>query len=563
MSRQPAVSCADTDLLRFSFATGSILLVFVGTIQLTSAVLFSLGQPLSWIPFGAACAGAVSYGGWISGRSCRNRTEQAGFFALLLLAAVSVWCACVFVSRPVYDLSFDGQAYHQEAIIQLKEGWNPYTETVWIPDPSLRLWVNHYPKAAWINAAALYVVTNRLEDSKAFNALLMVVSFCLSVAALGSLTGLSRYQALLLALLAALNPVSICQVLSFYVDGQMASLLIIFAALSYLWLVGADRIALLLLAMTLVMLINVKFTGLVYGVVLGVGVAICAAKVMTRPLVATTLRAIATAVLAGVLFVGYNPYVTNTINNGHIFYPLNGEIGTRVAIANRPASFQPLNRFGALFRSLFSESRHAPEWSRLKIPFTITTGEVAPFHMPDVRVGGFGPLFGGAMISSAAILAAASRRRPRTVYAAGGTILGILLSACLNSEAWWARYVPQIWLIPIVALVAGFSAAGNRWLSYASYGVVAALFVNILVIATPYVVYQTRTSRALHQQLAELAARRSPVPISFEYFLSNRVRLREAGVDYKEVGRARCVDSVNLVSSTTRICLAMSDDRPR
>lgn len=537
----------------FSFAVGSTLLVFTCALPMVGALFFGLGFPLSGMPLAAAACLATIYGWWISGRG-RDPVQRVRLFALSMLAAVAICCACVYGGRAFYDVSFDGQAYHQEAIIRLKEGWNPYTEATRFPDDSTLLWVNHYPKAAWINAAVLYRVTNRLESGKAFNLLLVIASFCLALAALDRVAAFAGYKAVVVALLASLNPVSLCQALSFYVDGQIASLIVSLAALAYLWLMWLDRAALVLLVPTIVMIINVKFTGLVYGVVLGAGVALVAAKVMPRALAVRTSWAIAAAALAGVLLVGYNPYVTNVIGHGHPLYPLDGEIGTRVFRADRPAKFQPLDRFRKLFNSVFSESRQPPEPSHLKLPLSVTRAEISAFHLADVRVGGFGPLFGGAVIAGAAVLAGAWPRHRRKAYAAAGIVFWILLSACINPEAWWARLAPQIWLIPVVALILGFTLVESRPLSFCSYGLAAILLADIVLVATPYVRHQTRMTRDLQRQLAELAARPAPALINFEYFLSNRVRLREAGVDYREIDGTQCVDAVTLVSSTTRIC---------
>lgn len=551
--RMPAPA-ANGCLALYSFSAGSMLLVFAVSILLVASASFALGFPLSRVPLLAATGVSIVYAWSRSAQYARRRAQQARFFGVLMITVGALCGACLFASGAFYDLSFDGQAYHQEAIIQLKEGWNPYAAPTLFPDASVLMWVNHYPKGPWINAAALYAVTNRIEYSKVFNLLFIIASFWLAVAALAHVPGLPHKKAIVLALLVCLNPVSVSQVLSFYVDGQMASLQAILASLAYLWLVRADRLVLLLFVIALVLTIDVKFTGLVYAFLVSAGVVVWSSMFATRAMTAMALYASMAAILVGVLVVGYNPYVTNVTNHGHIFYPLNAGKAAAMAAGQMPANFRPLNRFDKMFHSLFSESQHTLDVSRFKAPFTVHRSELAAFRMPDVRVGGFGPLFGGALILAALILVRAWPRQPRQAYAAASILFWILLSAGINPEAWWARWAPQLWLLPAIALVVGFCAPANWLASYASYGLAGILIANIVLTAGPYLDFQRQISGQLRQQLEQLASRQDPPLVSFHQFMSNRVRLREARVGYLEIDRSRCAEYVHLISSTTRVC---------
>jgi len=81
------------------------------------------------------------------------------------------------------------------------------------------VWINHYAKGAWLRAAAVQALSGQLEQGKAFGPLLMVAAALLVFAAAAAAVG--RWRAGILAALAALNPVSVCQILTFYVDGQV------------------------------------------------------------------------------------------------------------------------------------------------------------------------------------------------------------------------------------------------------------------------------------------------------------------------------------------------------
>ncbi len=64
------------------------------------------------------------------------------------------------ISVAFYDVSFDGQAYQQEGVYQLAQGWNPlfthYLSPISI-DQNVKL--IHYPKGPWIIGAAMYRLT--------------------------------------------------------------------------------------------------------------------------------------------------------------------------------------------------------------------------------------------------------------------------------------------------------------------------------------------------------------------------------------------------------------------
>ena len=127
-----------------------------------------------------------------------------------------------------YDVSFDGQLYHQDAILRLVRGWNPLLETG--PTSYTKI-TDYYPKAAWIIAASLQCATGSIESGKALNILLVIASFFIarrSLAATGLVPARGRT---IVATLLALNPVSVCQLFSFMVDGCLASLLVILMGL--------------------------------------------------------------------------------------------------------------------------------------------------------------------------------------------------------------------------------------------------------------------------------------------------------------------------------------------
>jgi hypothetical protein len=460
-----------------------------------------------------------------------------GVAALLaLLVAASAW-----ISGAFYDVSFDGQAYHQEGVYQLAHGWNPlftrYISPISI-DQNVKL--IHFTKGPWIIAAAMYRLTGRIETGKFANLLLAAAAFSMALAVFaGSKKKLSAWPVAMAALVAA-NPVALCQMFTFYVDGQMASLLACLAALGFLSVADGNRWVNLLLLEAAVLIIQVKFTGLVYVTIFFAGfIALVAWR--KRPL----RKPVYVAVLAlefGTLVFGMNPYVFNTLENGHPFYPFfgRGDFPIITMTAAIPPEFLQATRATNLAASIFSRSCVWPAHSTLKAPWQVDRDEWTAFEEPDVLTGGFGPLFAAALVLSLALLAMGVWRGGAAPWIAAAVILITIGSVLPVSAGWWARYAPQMWLIPLVALAPlGCAAEKPRWRRL-SWLVLLILGANVAGITT---VNFRANLNATRDTAASLVDLRSHVPfkVAFGNFRSNRFRLQEAGIPFVEdEGKLKC-----------------------
>jgi hypothetical protein len=260
-----------------------------------------------------------------------------------------------------------------------------------------------------------------------------------------------------------------------------------------------------------------------------------------QPLVLIALSlAMGTAV--GCLFVGFNPYVTNTVRNGNPFYPLAGPGAVDIMTTNSPANFHGMNRFEELFVSVFSrtENVYGLQSSHWKWPFTIDREELAGIWL-DTRVAGFGPLFGGAVLLSLALLATAWASDKKKTLAFTGLGLLILCSALVNPEAWWARYAPQLWLLPVLCAMLGLSI-NSRPQKLLGLAIALVLILNLCLVSAYYFEQQYTDNAILENQLAQMRGAHL-VLVSFGSDYSNRVRLAEADVHYREVAR---LDALNL-----------------
>ncbi len=109
----------------------------------------------------------------------RDRTLFWAVLSEIGLAVLwAVLCALI------YDSSFDGMYYHKQAVITLKEGWNPVyesclTENQFSSYLDIALWLDNYPKGLWSFSAAVYALTNLIETAKVVNLFFVICVFAL------------------------------------------------------------------------------------------------------------------------------------------------------------------------------------------------------------------------------------------------------------------------------------------------------------------------------------------------------------------------------------------------
>ncbi len=521
----------------FAILLGGAILTFLFLIIATSEFGWILGMPIHAFVLPTAFVGSclLTVGG------ARLYFRRPFRMALVVAALLSLLVAAsARISRAFYDVSFDGQAYQQEGVYQLAHGWNPLFNPHISPlSTELNVTLNHYPKGAWIIGAAMYRLTGRIETGKFANLLLIGAAFFMALAVFAdSRKKLSAWPVAMAALVAA-NPVALCQMFTFYVDGQLASLLACLAALGFLGAADGNPWVNLLLFEAAVLIIQVKFTGLVYVAILFAGFFVLLAW-RKRPLRKPLSMALLALGLGTVVF-GMNPYVFNILENGNPFYPFLGRGGFPQFTLTRqtPPDFLDANRAANLARSVFSRSRAWPFPSALKLPWQVDRDEWTVFQAPDVRTGGFGPLFPAALVLSLALLVMGVWRGGAAPWITVAITLIIILSVLPVYACWWARYAPQVWLVPLVALgFLGGAAKKPIWLL--SWLVPLILGANVAGIATVNFCGNLDATRGTASDLAELRSH-APFKVTFGNFRSYRFRLQEAGIPFAEVeGNLKC-----------------------
>jgi hypothetical protein len=397
----------------------------------------------------------------------------------------------------------------------LANGWNPHLRAYRLP-PELRgytnimPWPQHYPKAGWLASAVLVAAGLDVEAAKLAPGLLMTGLF-LGVYGIAVRYGLGRFRAGVLAILAAANPIAIVQLFSRMNDGQMAlsfALMVLFLAL---WLEDRRYVFALAAASVAFYGINLKFSALPLFAILSI-LILCVSAWLRGPGESVRVSALLAVIgIVGTAGLGFHPYVTNTLTRHHPFHPVMGEGAVDIMSTNRPAELVGASPVQRLIVSYLGSTASGYDGSGgLKVPFTITLAELEAAGLADTRLAGFGPLFFGAVLIAVGLggwIAIGGSSGGQRVALACMAALG-LVSLGLP-EAWWARYVPQLWWVP-----AGVAALGllsrQRPVRIAGWLLSGVLLLDAALVTASAATMMARNSWRVHRQLRAMAA--APVP---------------------------------------------------
>lgn len=454
-----------------SFYVAILLMMFIGFNVLISSVLFILHVSISPVHLVVSVLVTLATGVFMM------RRQSSGFMSTIFAVVASIVLLALFITSITSDDTVDAHGYHETAVGAMKYGWNPVYEhigdfnnsgksPVKLSNTYYEKWDDHYPKAHWIYAANIYSVTGKIETGRSM-VLLVVFAFfflVLHYALLRFNLGLSA----VLAILAALNPISVMQIFSYYNDGMLGNLLLMTILLMTMLI---DRKYkdfgvwhYILIAIALILMVNLKFTGLVYAglyctIYLVYVIFTSANRNRIKPLIITGV----VSVVVGVFIVGLSVYPKNFMEKGSPLYPLvGGHSETDIMTQNEPPTFHNMGNLSKLVISNFSETDNISEATgrdpELKVPFTFSMKELAYLSYVDPRIAGYGVWFSGILILSLVWLFYLSlrlgiRREWGKLCLLLLPLMPTLIVVLALSESWWARYVPQMYLVPAAALI--------------------------------------------------------------------------------------------------------------
>jgi hypothetical protein len=533
---------------------------------LVVASFLIIGVPVAWfdIPLGAVLT--LGFAWWGSGVYFPQSGERRRIFANTVVISAVAITSFTLISGWIYDLSWDGQGFHIDAVLQLDKGWDPVYSPPSVTDADFADRVTLYTKAHWYYAAANDKLTGVIEQGKAIHLSLILAVVCIGWSTFTRFRQIGRGTRIVLCVLLALNPISLAQTFSLYNDGVLASSLIALICLLLAWYRKADRLLLAGIIGVIALTLNAKLTGALEVLILCGGFLAWLLWTRREGRIGLIIAVVSGGIFGGV-WMGWNPfvtqYVTNLVLHHDPFYPtgLEDAIAGPIdrSVFSNMDSMSPIER---LLWSLFAQSKliNNVADSNIKVPFTFDMDEVVQFAYPDVRVGGFGPLFSGALILTGVVCVLIARKllsnmaiRKRLVWRHYTilVIIGLLtISVLINPTAWWSRYAPQIFVIILFCLVSGLILSYRRpepranpsALRNLSVTATFVLVINALLITAAHGIGSVVANAQMIAQFADLKASGQPIVVYMDQqvsrVISTQMRLDDWGIPYRLVDRA-------------------------
>lgn len=405
-----------------------------------------------------------------------------------VIIATLVFFLFSFVSGKIYDMTADGNTYHKLAVGALKNGWNPIYQSVGdfhqkqgnpfdiLEDNVNVKWVDHYARGTETFGAVVYAFSENIETGKVFNILWVYIGLFILYGIFRQMK-IAEWKSILLAMVLACNPISFTQLTNYYLDGVLAIslfMIILICALQTHYEQEENKLENYgVLAMAIIWCVNVKFTGFAFAAVFA-GILYLYRHIHhyhTEPksfkakwIYETVYYLI--VVFLSVVVVGGSTYTKNFINHGHPFYPLYGKGHVpNMVMMEIPKSMQKQNRFQIFLTGIFSKGENvSPSYADFvndpdfKIPFTVTKSELKNYNIPDIRVGGFGPLFSGIFLLTVlgtiyVVVDLIRNKKKDTLILYSILLLTTLILVLGLDGSYWARYIPYLYLLPIYVLI--------------------------------------------------------------------------------------------------------------
>lgn len=404
-----------------------------------------------------------------------------------IMIGLLVFSVSTFAIGKIYDSTADGNTYHKLAVGALKNGWNPVYEDIAdfntdegnpfdiLKDNVNVKWVNHYANGTEQFAAVVYAFTGNIECGKVFNILWIYIGLFI-LCNLFKQMKITPLKSLLIACILALNPISVTQIVNLYLDGVLTIslfIIIIISIIKSLYETENTKENNLILAMAIIWCVNSKFTGLAFAAIFSfvlylyrnIRNFIKDKELFKKNLIKETIYYIV-VVFISVIIVGGSTYTKNLIQHGHPLYPLYGKGHVdNMVMMEMPESMQDYSPLRIFLISIFAKGENvSPSYAKtvndpdLKVPFTFTMEEIKNYNIPDIRMGGFGPLFSGIFIITiialiAVIIELIRKKEYEELLIYGILILTTITLVLTLDGSYWARYIPYVYLLPIYPLI--------------------------------------------------------------------------------------------------------------
>jgi hypothetical protein len=450
------------------------------------------------------------------------------FFSLLFC---SIIYASFFTER--YG---DSIGYHKPASIDMKNGWIP----LWdfenslnaekhkcdIPNPkniigSNYYWTNYYPKADETINAVIYAFSGNIDLGGCTHILYLILVIIIVFRALKILFNLHNYQCFFLSLTTALNPIMLHVMFTGYIDGVLYDCLTILFFSLATYLKNKDKCLLSFVIISIVIVTNLKFTGIIFVLIFlfcifipYICLGIWDKKQIDRSLVGTIISA---TILA--LIVGINPYLHNLYYHYTPFYPVHSVKKDDVRI-DFIGTWSECNIDGANKVQQFAFAYLIPtdelgwypgagKWQGKK--YGVHNITINKLFTGRKWYGYFGEFF---IIPMWFSLFAMFFVRGRDIWF---LLIAIWATIFLLPYIWYPRYIPHLWIIPIVIISSLLSQLNPIPKYKLRMEIVTTLMILCLLIPS-YQLVRTLIPKKSFRELAYIAyfVKKEPQKIFFD-----------------------------------------------
>jgi len=501
----------------------------------------------------------------------RNRIKQ---FLIWLSITPVLFLASATAFSHTYDISYDGQDYHQSAIIALSNKWDPLYQNALPINPSNPVDKpvdEGYGKTIWSIDSSIYKLTRNIDSALAINLIIGFIALSLAFVALLEFD-LSPLNSLLLAIAAVFTTIFIEQTFSFREDALSYELMIIgLSSLILLYRRKNKLVPLLGLFVSVVLIASIKDSNLFMFIPL---VILSIYIIIQRKIYRLSyFKPLATGAFIIAVLLLFNPFVTNLYDHHAIYYPFNTPyFANSIKSQDIPINIANDNRFELFFAGIFSRATNgnyrdngSQALANLKVPFSFTGNDLlAESSVSAKTAGGYGVLFSGIFVIS--LLAYVyllvkdfkSKNRTTVLWLTGGMIL--VIGSCLISPAPnYSRYISELYLIP-TAVAASLLITGGKGLigrRFIGLLIICLLLVNIFLDGTLSYASQYYAFRSINSQLNNLTESKQTYLVYDGDFYSNYLKLKSRGVKIVESPKPiSCAGEIILDSSigSTVLC---------
>jgi hypothetical protein len=531
------------DLSSYSLLISVQLIVFVGLLFILPTLGFFLHIKMNSFYFFASFFISIAFTFYYNKISLKLKQLQ---FLLVQFGVVFLILFSVVVAKSFFDYSFDGQKYHQGTFIKLKDQWNPVYDSLNNCDetfnenehPINNLWINHYPKSVEVSQSSFYFLFDKIESGKAINILAYLMSLLLVFSMLINLTNFSIIISLLTSFAISSNPIVLLQIFTYNIDGVMYSFFVCVIAFVILNIKKYSRLNMIILGLLIIYFLNIKFTTFVFSFILMFFVLLFLLYNRKFNLLKTFVISSIFSFSLGIFVMGFHPYITNTINHEHPFYPFKPKMVVDVFEHNKPFSLVHRNRFENFFISIFSKSIDVvqDENLHLKPPFYLYEVEKKLYY--QTRFAGLGPFFSGAFVLSLLLFSFLLIRKnfitfDKALVVNSLIVLGFFITSIfIVKECWWFRYIPQLWLLPISVFIVTEMYSIYKFTGRILFFII---IVNIAFVSFYHTEQVYARNKIIVSELNYIKQLEEPVSVDFGVFTPISVRFDEHNIKYNRV----------------------------